>query len=151
MELRHLRYFVAVAEELHFGRAAKRLHIVQPTLSAQIARLEEELGVSLLYRTKRKVELTEAGRAFLAEAHKTLEHSERAVREARRAASGEAGRLAVGLVGSATYGVLTEVLGLYSERFPDVQLAPHEMNTVGQIEALREGSIQVGFLRLRSR
>ena len=150
MELRHLRYFVAVAEELHFGRAAKRLHIVQPTLSAQIARLEEELGVSLLYRTKRKVELTEAGRAFLAEEHKTLERSERAVREARRAASGEAGRLAVGLVGSATYGVLTEVLGLYSERFPDVQLAPREMNTVGQIEALREGSIQVGFLRPRS-
>ena len=147
MELRHLRYFVAVAEELHFGRAAKRLHIVQPTLSAQIARLEEELGVPLLYRTKRKVELTEAGKAFLREARQTLEQSERAAREARRAASGQTGRLAVGLVGSATYSVLTEVMSIYRERFPDVQLAPREMNTVDQIEALREGSIQIGFLR----
>ena len=147
MELRHLRYFVAVAEELHFGRAAKRLHIVQPTLSAQIVRLEEELGVPLLYRTKRRVELTSAGRAFLPEARRTLEQSERAVREARRAASGKTGRLAIGLVGSATYSVLTEVLSVYRERFPDVILAPREMNTVGQVEALREGTIEVGFLR----
>lgn len=147
MELRHLRYFVAVAEELHFGRAAKRLHIVQPTLSAQIVRLEEELGVPLLYRTKRRVELTMAGKAFLPEARQTLEQSERAIREARRAASGETGRLTIGLVGSATYSVLTEVLGVYRERFPDVELAPREMNTVDQVPALREGIIEVGFLR----
>ena len=147
MELRHLRYFVAVAEELHFGRAAKRLHIVQPTLSAQIVRLEEELGVPLFYRTKRRVELTSAGRAFLPEARQTLEGSERAIREARRAASGETGRLTIGLVGSATYSVLTEVLSVYRERFPDVELAPREMNTVDQVEALREGTIEVGFLR----
>ena len=147
VELRHLRYFVAVAEELHFGRAAKRLHIVQPTLSAQIVRLEEELGVPLFYRTKRRVELTSAGTAFLPEARRTLEQSERAIREARRAASGETGRLAIGLVGSATYSVLTEVLSVYRERFPDVILAPREMNTVGQVEALREGTIEVGFLR----
>lgn len=148
VELRHLRYFVAVAEELHFGRAAKRLHIVQPTLSAQIIRLEGELGVPLFYRTKRRVELTSAGEAFLPEARRTLEGSERAIREARRAASGETGRLTIGLVGSATYSVLTEVLlGVYRERFPDVTLAPREMNTVDQVEALHEGTIEVGFLR----
>ena len=150
MELRHLRYFVAVAEELHFGRAAERLHIVQPTLSTQIQRLETEVGVQLLHRTKRSVSLTEAGRVFLEEARLALEHSERAVEGARRAASGETGRLNIGLTAQATYGVLTEVVGLYRERFPDVELVPREMNSSVQVEALREGSIEVGFLRLPS-
>ncbi|WP_273845524.1 LysR substrate-binding domain-containing protein [Rubrobacter calidifluminis] len=147
MELRHLRYFVAVAEELHFGRAAKRLHIVQPTLSAQIQRLEKEVGARLLYRTKRTVRLTEAGLAFLEEAYLALEHSEKALQAARRVASGEAGLLAIGLVGSATYSVVTEVLSLYGKRFPGVHLAPREINTLDQISALQEGSIQIGFLR----
>lgn len=147
MELRHLRYFVAVAEELHFGRAAKRLHIVQPTLSAQIQRLEEEVGARLLYRTKRTVRLTEAGRAFLEEAYLALEHSEKALQAARRTASGEIGLLAIGLVGSATYSVVTEVLSLYGKRFPGVQLAPREINTSDQISELQEGNIQIGFLR----
>lgn len=147
MELRHLRYFVAVAEELHFGRAAKRLHIVQPTLSAQIQRLEKEVGARLLYRTKRSVRLTEAGLAFLEEAYLALEHSERALQAARRVASGEVGRLAIGLVGSATYSVVTEVLSLYGKRFPGVQLAPREINTSDQISAIQEDSIQIGFLR----
>lgn len=150
VELRHLRYFLAVAEELHFGRAAKRVHIVQPTLSAQIARLEEDLGVQLLDRTKRSVKLTEAGRVFLEEARRTLDQSERAAREARRAADGETGRLAVGLVGSATYSVLTEVLSLYHKRFPEVALALREMNTVDQVEALYDERIEVGFLHLPS-
>ncbi len=148
MELRHLRYFVAVAEELHFGRAARRLHIVQPTLSAQIQRLEAELGVRLFHRTKRSVRLTEAGRAFLEEACLALEHSERAIRAARRVASGELGQLNVGVAPSATYSVLTDVIGLFHERCPEVVVVPREMNTSVQVEALHEGSIEIGFLRL---
>jgi DNA-binding transcriptional LysR family regulator len=147
MELRHLRYFVAVAEELHFGRAAKRLHIVQPTLSTQIQRLEAEVGVQLIHRTKRSVRLTEAGRIFLEEARLALDHSERAVRGARRAASGQMGSLNVGVTPNATYGVLTEVVSLYRERCPDVAVIPREMHSTVQIEALREESIEVGFLR----
>ncbi len=148
MELRHLRYFVAVAEELHFGRVARRLHIVQPTLSTQIQRLEAEVGVRLLHRTKRSVKLTEAGRVFLEEARLALEHSERAVRGALRVASGEMGRLNVGVTPNATYGVLTDVVSLYRQGFPEVAVAPREMHSTVQIEALREGSIEVGFLRL---
>ena len=148
MELRHLRYFVTLAEELHFGRAARRLHIVQPTLSNQIFRLEEELGVQLFYRTKRSVELTDAGRAFLREARHTLEHSARAIREARRVAVGEAGHLEIGFVGSAIVGIISLVTGSFKERFPDVELAPHELNTSEQVVALIAGRIQVGFLRV---
>ena len=148
VELRHLRYFVAVAEELHFGRAAKRLHIVQPTLSTQIQRLEAEVGVQLLHRTKRSVGLTEAGRVFLEEARQALEHSERAVRSAKRAAAGEMGRLNVGVTPNATYGVLTDVVTLFRERCPDAAVVPREMHSTAQIEALREGSVEVGFLRL---
>lgn len=150
MELRHLRYFVAVAEELHFGRAAERLRVAQPAVSAQVRRLEEELGVRLLVRSSRSVRLTEAGHAFLEDARASLDHSERAVRRARRAASGEEGRVRVGLVGNATYGVLTEVVGPFRKRFPQVLLVPHEMNTVAQVEALRAGRLDVGFLYLPS-
>src|SRR5262245_49929242 len=98
MELRHLRYFATVAEELHFSRAAARLRIAQPPLSQQIRRLEEELGVTLFNRTRRRVELTHAGREFLREAQSVLALAERAVRTARRASRGEIGRLAIGFV-----------------------------------------------------
>lgn len=148
MELRHLRYFVAVAEELHFGRAAKRLNVVQPALSKQISRLENELGVRLLNRTKRSVKLTEAGGVFLEDARRVLDQSERAVLKARLIAQGEIGFLEVGTVGSATYGVFTEVWGLYRKRFPYVALAPHEMTTAKQVEALRDGDLEIGYLRL---
>ena len=148
MELRHLRYFVVLAEELHFGRAAERLHIVQPTISRQISRLEQDLGVALFHRTKRSVRLTEAGRVLLEEARQLLERSEEAILKTRRAAAGEAGTLCVGLTGSSTYIVLSKVLPLHQERFPNVRIAPREMNTSVQLEALREGSIEVGFVRL---
>lgn len=147
MELRHLRYFVAVGEELHFGRAARRLHLAQPPLSRQIQALEKELGVRLLERTKRHVELTPAGRVFLEHARKLLSQADDAVVAARRAARGEIGRLAVGFVGSATYSVLPELLRVFHARFPEVELVLHEMTSAHQHQALREGRIEVGFVR----
>src|SRR6478672_9497357 len=114
MELRHLRYFVAVAEELHFGRAAQRLHIAQPPLSRQIRDLERELGTTLFERVARGVELTAAGRAFLPQARLTLAQAERAQRTAQRAAQGEIGRLRVGFAEAATFSdTLPNVLGFF--------------------------------------
>lgn len=148
MELRHLRYFVAVAEELHFGRAAKRLHLAQPSLSQQIRQLEEHLGVELLLRSnKRRVRLTEAGAVLLGEARSTLARVERAAESARRAGRGEVGRLAVGFVPSATDDVLPDILRTFRERFPVVGLVLHELTTPEQAEALRDERIQVGFCR----
>ena len=148
MELRHLRYFVAVAEELHFGRAAQKLGIAQPPLSQQIRRLELEIGVQLLQRTKRRVQLTEAGRAFLEEARKTLSQVDRAINAAQRAGRGEIGRLTIGFLGAATYGLLPSILIAFRNRYPDVEVELHELKTSELIVALREGRIQVGFVRL---
>lgn len=146
-ELRHLRYFVAVAEELHFGRAAARLHIAQPGLSQQIQALERELGVALLDRTRRRAQLTPAGRSFLDESRRLLVQVERAVHLARRAGSGEIGRLAIGATESATHIVLPPVLREYRRRYPDVELVLHEMISEDQVEALRHGEIDVAFVR----
>src|SRR5581483_8041363 len=110
MELRHLRYFVAVAEELHFARAAERLNIAQPPLSKQIRQLEEELGVQLLERTTRSVSLTSAGRVFLEEARRALGQVERATTLARQAQRGEVGELLVGFITSAGYDILPGLL-----------------------------------------
>ena len=153
MELRHLRYFVTVAEELHFGRAAERLHIVQPALSKQIISLESELGVKLLHRTKRQTRLTEAGEAFYKEARWIVERTERAAEAARRAANGMTGRLGVGFVGPASYSILPRALRVFRERLPNVELGLHEWTSVRQIERLTTGTvqeceIQVGFVRL---
>lgn len=142
-----MRYFVAVAEELHFGRAAERLHIVQPAVSQQIARLEKELGLQLLRRTKRKVELTAAGHVFLEKARDVLARAESAAYDAGRAARGHTGRLVLGFVGLATYGVLPDILSAYHERYPDVEMVLHELTSVEQLKRLREGPLQVGFLR----
>lgn len=147
VELRQLRYFVAVAEELHFTRAAERLRMAQPPLSQQIRRLEAELNVRLFVRTKRKVELTGEGRVLLEGARRTIEEADRALYDVRRAASGEIGRLTVGFVGSATYALLPEVLRGYRERFPDVELVLRQITTAEQVELLNSGTIQVGFLR----
>ena len=147
MELRHLRYFIAVAEELHFGRAALRLHMAQPPLSQQIRQLEDELGVPLFHRTKRRVQLTSAGQVFLDEARRTLTQAAQAVRAAQRAHRGEIGRLSVGFVNPAMVEILPNILRLFRERFPEVDLTLHEMSTTPQLQALRERRIDVGFLR----
>lgn len=147
MELRHLRYFVTVAEELHFGRAAQRLQIAQPPLSQQIRQLEEELGVQLFHRTKRSVQLTEAGQLFLEEACQILTRAEQAIQIVQRADRGETGRLTLGFVGSATYSVLPVVLKVFRRRFPEVLLSLHEMTTTQQVQALHEDRIHLGFVR----
>jgi DNA-binding transcriptional LysR family regulator len=147
MELRQLRQFVALADELHFTRAAARVGISQPALSLQIRQLEDELGVSLFRRTRRRVELTAAGEVLLTEARRMLSQMDWAVGAARRAEHGEVGRLALGFVGPATYSVLPPILRAFHERFPDVELDVDELNTGQQLPAIREGRLQLGFLR----
>jgi DNA-binding transcriptional LysR family regulator len=148
MELRHLRYFVAVAEELHFGRAAARVRIAQPPLSQQIRQLEQELGVTLFTRANRRVDLTSAGRAFLEEATRVLTQAEQAVRTAQRASRGEIGRLAIGFVPSADLDVLPRVLRVWKARFPYVEIELHSLLPPAQVDALRDDRLQIGFLRL---
>ena len=135
MELRHLRYFVAVAEELSFTRAAERLHIGQPPLSHQIQMLEAEVGAQLLERSKRWVRLTEAGKLFLEDARRVLALSEQAMQTARRAERGEAGELRVGFTFSTPLTPLfAAMINRYRQRYPGVQLTLKEMSTLGQIE-----------------
>ena len=148
MELRHLRYFVAVAEELHFHRAAERLHISQPPLSQQIRALERELGVTLLERSRRRVGLTPAGSAFLEDARAILEATERAADTARRVAAGELGSLRIGFVGSATFSpTLPALLREFRDRYPDVDLRLRELQTTEQLAGLSAGRIDVGVIR----
>ena len=146
MELRHLRYFAAVAEELHFGRAARKLHISQPPLSMQIRALEAELGVKLLNRTRRHVSLTRAGAVFLLDAQQILERSEQAVLTARRAERGEIGELAVGFISVADYNLLPLVLREFRRQYPLVTLSLKESTTDAQIADLLNSRIDVGFL-----
>ncbi len=147
MELRHLRYFIAVAEELHFGRAAERLCIAQPPLSQQIQQLERELGFLLFHRTQRRVQLTEAGRMFLDEARQTLNNLEKAAQVGRQMARGEVGWLGVGFVGTATYDVLPAALSAFREQYPGVQLVLRELVSARQAQALREKRIHIGLAR----
>src|SRR5262245_6712487 len=122
MELRHLRYFLAVAEELHFSRAAERLKMAQPPLSQQIRQLEDELGVRLFERSNRRVQLTDAGRLILEEAKRAIEQADRVAAMARNAAEGSAGFLRVGFSSSAPYTTLPEILRAFRARFPKVVL-----------------------------
>ncbi|WP_437726281.1 LysR substrate-binding domain-containing protein [Sorangium sp. So ce861] len=147
MDLRHLRYFTAVAEERHFGRAAQRLGIAQPPLSRQIQDLESELGFSLFDRSRRRVELTPAGAVFLAHVRRVFDALDLAVHEARRASVGETGRLVVGYLSSLAYSGITELVRAFRTDFPSVELALREMPPQEQIEALKDGRIDVGFVR----
>jgi len=147
MELRHLRYFVAVAEELHFGRASGRLRIAQPALSRQIRQLEDEVGADLFDRDGRTLQLTAAGRDFLEGARETLAVADRTLRRARRAYGSEAGRLALAFVPAI---LETEeavrILRRFRERHPAVRVEVSALQTVEQWEALRHGRVQIGFL-----
>ena len=148
MELRHIRYFIAVAEECHFGRAAERLHIAQPPLSQQIKQLEAELGVQLLVRSTRRVELTPAGERYLERARAVVAAVDEAAREATRVAAGEVGRVSLGFVGSTTYELLPRLARVLREDFPLIELDLHgEMLTPDQVAALRAGTLDLAFLR----
>jgi len=146
LEMRQLRYFVTVAEELHFGRAAARLHMTQPPLSQAIAALEDGLGTALFLRNRRTVALTPAGSALLPEARRILSEAALLPELARRAASGEAGRLALAFITSADYSVLPPFLRRYSERYPGVQLSLQEATSDVQVDELLRGRIDAGLL-----
>ena len=147
MELRHLRYFQAVAEELHVGRAAQRLHMAQPPLSRQIQALEAELGLTLFERTRRGVTLTAAGAAYLERVRDVFAAVDRAAAAARRAAVGELGRLAIGYVSSLAYVGLAELLRAFREAWPHVEVIVREGPPQEQLDALIEGRLDVGFVR----
>ncbi|MDG9718404.1 LysR family transcriptional regulator [Streptomyces sp. DH24] len=148
MDLRQLRYFVAVAEDRHFGRAADRLHMAQPALSQAIRRLEADLGVELLHRTTRRVELTDAGRSYLARARAILADVDDAAHEARLVAAGSVGHLSIGCVGSATYSLLPPLSRHLAAELPGVDFSFRgEMLAPDQAEALRSGAIDVALLR----
>jgi DNA-binding transcriptional LysR family regulator len=146
LELRQLRYFVTVAEELHFGRAAERLHMTQPPLSQTIAALEETLGAPLFLRNRRQVALTVAGAALLPEARRLLEGAAGLPALVRRAAAGESGRLALSFVTPADYSVLPPLLRDYSAVYPNVQLILQESTTDLQVDDLLRERIDAGLI-----
>jgi DNA-binding transcriptional LysR family regulator len=147
MELRHLRYFVAVAEELSFSRAAERLYIAQPPLSQQIQQLEKEIGVTLFDRAKRHIQLTDAGHAFLREAQAILARVEAAVETARKTDRGEMGWLRIGFAGVAAYEVLPAILRVFRQQYPHVELQLNELTEAEQQQALYDERIHVGLMR----
>ncbi|MEP0915148.1 LysR substrate-binding domain-containing protein [Leptolyngbya sp. GB1-A1] len=146
MELRHLRYFVMVAEELNFSRAAERLHMAQPPLSQQIRALEIELGVQLFERDKRPLQLTHAGQAFLKQVQLVLTQVEQATQIAQQANRGETGHLAIGVNSTVTQSVLPNILNIFQTRFPQVELILCELDSQAQIQQLKDCTIDCGFL-----
>lgn len=148
MELRHLRYFIAVADELHFGRAAQQLGISQPPLSQQIQALEQELGARLFERTNRRVALSEAGRLFLDEARQVLAQVDKAADVARRAQLGELGEMKIGFTSSAPFNSsIPKAIYAFRQRFPAVHLNLKEMSSRDVVDALLDESIEVGLMR----
>ena len=147
MELRHLRYFTALAQELSFTRAAQRLHVSQPPLSQQIKALEDELGTALFVRTSRRVELTAAGEVFLGHAKAILERVEQARGQAQAVGAGHAGHLEIGLSGSLLLGPLPQLIAAYRRSFPGVAVVLHEMTPTVQLSALRDRKIDMSFSR----
>jgi DNA-binding transcriptional LysR family regulator len=146
MELRYLRYFVTVAEELHFGRAAERLQMTQPALSKQIAGLEKELGVQLFARTKRTVQLTVPGEVFWEQAKQILSQVDAAIQLTKRTARGEEGQLRIGFTATATHTILPMLVRKFRDRFPNVELTMLELCTEAQVAALKESKIDLAFL-----
>lgn len=146
MDLRQLRYFVTVAEELHFGRAARRLAMTQPPLSQQIQALEEEIGVQLFVRTRRSVMLTPAGQQWLPEVRRVLADAAALPALAQRLARGEVGSLALAFVSTADYGILPDLLRHFRARHPEVQLQLREATSDVQLDALAEGAIDAGLV-----
>lgn len=148
IELRHIRYFIAIAEEMSFARAAEHLGVAQPGLSQQIKILEELLEVRLFDRSRRRPRFTLAGELFYEETRKIMAQLDVATQIARRAARGEVGRLAVGYVGSAAYtGMLTRVIGDFRENSPSVELSINELEMLSQLDAIAEGRMDIGFIR----
>ena len=147
IELRHLRYFVAVADELHFGRAAQRLHMAQPPLSQQIRKLEETIGHRLFIRTSRNVKLTAAGEELLKRAQQTLRKVAEDVQSTRRVGRGEIGTLSVGFIPSVMLTVFPKLLSTYRRQFPEVELRLGEFYTSALLHALRDGTADIGFTR----
>ncbi|AND08064.1 LysR substrate-binding domain-containing protein [Bacillus thuringiensis] len=145
MDIRKMKYFITVAEELNFSRAAERLMMAQPPLSQEIRKLEEELGVQLFHRTKRMVELTEVGKVFLEGARQTLLQVDRTIKETQLADEGKIGHLIIGFVDSTE--TVIGILKTFRERFPKIQLILREMTTDQQIKALYEKQIHIGFIR----
>jgi DNA-binding transcriptional LysR family regulator len=150
MELRHLRYFVGVAEDMNFSRAAARLHVAQSALSRQIQDLEGEIGVQLFVRDKRGIVLTAAGKVFLGEARRLVAQSQQAIETARRAARGEVGRLDLGYIGALSDGLIPRLMRKFRAQFPGVEVKLHALRPARQVEALRRDEIQLGFIGLPS-
>src|SRR5947207_3853093 len=146
MELRHLRYFIGVAEEENVSRAALKLHVSQPALSRQIRDLEEELGFSLLQRSAKSVRLTDAGRAFLLEARAVLQRAEEAVKAARAIATGGRGELHVGYAPSLTARILPPTLRAFQAELPKIRVKLHDLSTEEMFTGLREGKLQIAFV-----
>ena len=147
MELRHLRYFQAVATALSFSRAAESLRVAQPAVSRQIADLEQELGVVLLNRDRHKVTLTPAGQSFLRESEALLSHAKEAADKARRIARGEAGELTLGFMTAPTFGFLPALIREYRSLYPNVGLKIVEMHPNRQLQAIADGILDMGFTR----
>ncbi len=146
IELRQLRYFIAVAEEMHFGRAARRLHMTQPPLSQSIQALETRLGAELFHRTRRSVTLSAAGRALLPEARRLLQQADALPLLAQRAAAGESGSLSIAFVSMADYSVMPQALREFRAAYPSVQIQLHEATTDLQLDMLSSGDIDLGLL-----
>jgi DNA-binding transcriptional LysR family regulator len=146
MDLRRLRYFVAVAESLHFGRAAQQVHVVQSAISQQIKLLEADLGVVLLIRTRSSVSLTDAGRMFLPECRRVLLQAEEAVRAARQAALGYVGIVKFSFIDNALWSLLPPMISAFRNRFPTVSLELQPSDRVAQIEALESRAIDVALI-----
>ena len=146
MELRQLKYFVTVATQLHFGKAAKLLDITQPALSKQIRVLETDLQVQLFFRSKRQVELTSAGKVFYQDARQLLKQAEEAVETARRTARGEAGKLIIGFTPTAMYSLLPKSIRRFKSLYPEVKIEMLQLSTEAQVTALALQKIDLGFL-----